>query len=82
MMIDARSIDVLDKAMRYERLLAAKIAANTKKAKVAPKVQKPGTPTTSSERNSDKVKQYQARLKKTGKVTDAASAIQASSLLS
>jgi hypothetical protein len=39
-LIDARSVDVLHKAMMYENLLAAKIA--NKKAKVVPKMQKPG----------------------------------------
>ena len=75
MMIDARSIDVLHKAMKYESLLKAKISANKKKAKVAPKVQKPGTPLTSQERNSDKVVQQRKRLKQSGKVDDAAALI-------
>ena len=39
-LIDARSVDVLHKAMMYETLLEAKISQ--KKAKVVPKVQKPG----------------------------------------
>ena len=52
-LIDARSVDVLHKAMLYENLLEAKI--NQKKAKVVPKVQKPGTPSTKSEVNSEKV---------------------------
>ena len=72
-LIDARSVDVLHKAMMYENLLEAKI--NQKKAKVVPKVQKPGTPSTKSEVNSEKVKQTRARLKKTGRVDDAALAI-------
>ena len=72
-LIDARSVDVLHKAMLYENLLEAKI--NQKKAKVVPKVQKPGTPSTKSEVNSEKVKQTRARLKKTGRVDDAALAI-------
>ena len=72
-LIDARSVDVLHKAMMYETLLEAKISQ--KKAKVVPKVQKPGTPSTKSEVNSEKVKQTRARLKKTGRVDDAALAI-------
>ena len=72
-LIDARSVDVLHKAMMYESLLAAKIA--NKKAKVVPKMQKPGTPSTKSEVNSEKVKQTRARLKRTGKVDDAAAVI-------
>ena len=72
-LIDARSVDVLHKAMMYENLLAAKIA--NKKAKVVPKMQKPGTPSTKSEVNSEKVKQTRARLKRTGRVDDAAAVI-------
>lgn len=72
-LIDARSVDVLHKAMMYESLLAAKIA--NKKAKVVPKMQKPGTPSTKSEVNSEKVKQTRARLKRTGRVDDAAAVI-------
>jgi hypothetical protein len=72
-LIDARSVDVLHKAMLYENLLAAKIA--NKKQKVVPKVQKPGTPSTKSEVNSEKVKQTRQRLKRTGRVDDAAAVI-------
>ena len=72
-LIDARSVDVLHKAMMYENLLEAKISQ--KKAKVVPKVQKPGTPSTKSEVNSEKVKQTRARLKRSGRVDDAALAI-------
>tara|TARA_R100001443_G_scaffold22280_2_gene34498 strand:+ start:767 stop:1813 length:1047 start_codon:yes stop_codon:yes gene_type:complete len=69
-LIDARSVDVLHKAMLYENLLDAKISK--KKAKVVPKVTKPGTGTTKGEVNSEKVKQQRARLRKTGKIGDAA----------
>ena len=69
-LIDARSVDVLHKAMLYENLLDAKISK--KKAKIVPKVTKPGTGTTKGEVNSEKVKQQRARLRKTGKVGDAA----------
>jgi hypothetical protein len=72
-LIDARSVDVLHKAMMYENLLAAKIA--NKKAKVVPKMQKPGTPSTKTEVNSEKVKQTRARLKRTGRVDDAEAVI-------
>ena len=72
-LIDARSVDVLHKAMMYENLLEAKISQ--KKAKVVPKVQKPGAPSTKSEVNSEKVKQTRARLKRSGRVDDAALAI-------
>ena len=73
-LIDARSVDVLHKAMLYENLLAAKISG--KKAKVVPKVTKPGTPATRDEVSSDKVKAQRARLRKTGHVNDAKSVIE------
>ena len=46
-LIDARSVDVLHKAMLYENLLAAKISG--KKTKVVPKVTRPGSPATKGE---------------------------------
>ena len=73
-LIDARSVDVLHKAMLYENLLATKIS--NKKTKVVPKVQKPGSPATKGEISSDKVKAQRARLRKTGHVNDAKSVIE------
>ena len=73
-LIDARSVDVLHKAMLYDNLLTAKIS--NKKAKVVPKVTKPGSPSTKGEISSDKVKAQRARLKKTGRVKDATSVIE------
>ena len=73
-LIDARSVDVLHKAMLYENLLAAKIS--NKKAKVVPKVTRPGSPPTKGEISSDKVKAQRARLRKTGHVNDAKSVIE------
>ena len=73
-LIDARSVDVLHKAMLYDNLLAAKIS--NKKAKVVPKVTRPGSPPTKGEISSDKVKAQRARLKKTGRVKDARSVIE------
>lgn len=69
-LIDARSVEVLHKAMLYENLLKAKISK--KKTKVVPKVQKPGSGTSKSEVASDKVKALRARAKRTGNVKDAA----------
>ena len=69
-LIDARSVDILHKAMLYENLKNAKISK--KKAKVVPKVTKPGAGVTKGEIDSEKVKQQRARLKRTGKVDDAA----------
>jgi hypothetical protein len=73
-LIDARSVDVLHKAMLYENLLSAKIS--NKKSKVVPKVQKPGSPATKGEISSDKVKAQRARLRKTGHINDAKSVIE------
>jgi hypothetical protein len=70
MLIDARSIEVLNNAMKYENLLNAKIAK--KKVKTVPKVTKPGAGVSKAEVDSEKVKQQRARLKRTGKVGDAA----------
>ena len=77
-LIDARSIEMLYKAMLYDKLLTSKI--QTKKQKVVPKVTKPGTGTSKTEVASEKVKQQRARLKKTGHVNDASKLIE--SLLS
>ena len=73
-LIDARSVDVLHKAMLYDNLLAAKIS--NKKAKVVPKVTRPGSPATKGEISSDKVKAQRARLRKSGHVNDAKSVIE------
>ena len=73
-MIDARAVEILNYARMYESLLAAKIA--NKKSKVVPKVTAPGTPTTKTEINSEKVKQQRARLKRSGKPADAAKLIE------
>ena len=73
-LIDARSVDVLHKAMLYDNLLAAKIS--NKKAKVVPKVTRPGSPATKGEISSDKVKAQRAKLKKSGRVKDATSVIE------
>ena len=73
-LIDARSVDVLHKAMLYDNLLAAKIS--NKKAKVVPKVTRPGSPATKGEISGDKVKAQRARLRKTGHVKDASSLLE------
>ena len=73
-LIDARSVDVLHKAMLYENLLDAKISK--KKAKVVPKVTKPGSGTTKGEVNTEKVKQQRQKLKRTGHVNDASKLIE------
>ena len=73
-LIDARSVDVLHKAMLYDNLLAAKIS--NKKAKVVPKVTRPGSPATKGEISSDKVKAQRAKLRKSGHVKDASSVIE------
>jgi len=73
-LIDARSVEVLHKAMLYDNLLTAKIS--NKKTKVVPKVTRPGSPATKGEISSDKVKAQRARLKKSGRVKDATSVIE------
>ena len=73
-LIDARSVDVLHKSMLYDNLLAAKIS--NKKAKVVPKVTRPGSPATKGEISSDKVKAQRAKLRKSGHVKDASSVIE------
>ena len=73
-LIDARSVDVLHKAMLYENLLEAKISG--KKAKVIPKVQKPGSPVSKGEISSDKGKAQKARLRKSGHINDATKVIE------
>tara|TARA_B100001094_G_scaffold279729_1_gene290063 strand:+ start:1673 stop:2704 length:1032 start_codon:yes stop_codon:yes gene_type:complete len=73
-LIDARSVDVLHKAMLYDNLLAAKIS--NKKTKVVPKVTRPGSPATKGEISGDKVKAQRARLRKTGHVKDASSLLE------
>ena len=73
-LIDARSVDVLHKAMLYENLLATKISG--KKSKVVPKVQRPGSPASKEEISSDKLKAKRARLRKSGHINDASSLIE------
>ena len=73
-LIDARSVDVLHKAMLYENLLEAKIS--NKKTKVVPKVTKPGTSTNKSDVSSEKIKQQRKRLRKSGHINDATSVIE------
>ena len=73
-LIDARSVDVLHKAMLYENLLATKISG--KKTKVVPKVTRPGSPATKGEISGDKIKAQRARLRKSGHLNDARSVIE------
>tara|TARA_R100001530_G_scaffold51032_2_gene37882 strand:+ start:3601 stop:4647 length:1047 start_codon:yes stop_codon:yes gene_type:complete len=74
MLMDARSIKVLNDARKYNELLKSKISK--KKQKVVPKMQKPGTPQTKEDNRSDKIKAQRARLRKTGHVNDAKSVIE------
>ena len=75
-LIDARSVDVLHKAMLYENLLAAKISG--KKTKVVPKVLYIDLFSTYIQLglSSDKVKAQKARLRKSGHINDASSLIE------
>jgi len=74
-LIDARSVDVLHKAMLYESLLDAKISK--KKAKVVPKVTKPGTGTTREEVSTENVNRLRKKAKRSGGVNDAAKYLEA-----
>jgi len=74
MLMDARSIKVLNDARKYNELLKSKISK--KKQKVVPKMQKPGTPQTKEDNRSDKIKAQRARLKKSGHINDAKSVIE------
>tara|TARA_R100001463_G_scaffold49859_3_gene99882 strand:+ start:260 stop:1288 length:1029 start_codon:yes stop_codon:yes gene_type:complete len=74
MLMDARSIKVLNDARKYNELLKSKISK--KKQKVIPKMQKPGTPQTKEDNRSDKIKAQRARLRKSGHVNDAKSVIE------
>ena len=69
-LIDARSVQVLHKAMLYDKLKNSKIAK--KRTKVVPKVTRPGSGTTKSEVSSEKHAKLRARAKSSGKVDDAA----------
>jgi hypothetical protein len=68
-LIDARSVEILHKAMKYDDLVNAKI--KNKKVNNVPKVTRPGTKQTSDEVNTEKRAQQKARLRRTGSVKDA-----------
>tara|TARA_R100000655_G_scaffold35158_1_gene68426 strand:- start:3749 stop:4774 length:1026 start_codon:yes stop_codon:yes gene_type:complete len=72
-MVDARAVKILYDAMLYDQLQKTQISK--KKSKVVPKVTKPGTSTTKSDIDTEKVKRQKSRLRRSGKVDDAASLI-------
>ena len=74
MLMDARSIKVLNDARKYNELLRSKIS--NKKQKIVPKMQKPGSPQSKEDNRSDKMKAQRARLKKSGHLNDASSVIE------
>ena len=71
---DSRAVMTLYKAMKYEQLLSGKANA-TKKVQEAPKMLKPGV-SRQSDPNSEQTKQALAKLRKTGRVADAANAFE------
>jgi hypothetical protein len=71
---DSRAVMTLYKAMKYEQLLSGK-ANVTKKVQEAPKMLKPGV-SRQSEPGSEQTKQALAKLRKTGRVADAANAFE------
>jgi len=73
-LIDARSVDILHKAMKYDDLVNSKIKG--KKLKNIPKVTRPGSPASKGEISGDKVKAQRARLRKSGHINDASSLIE------
>ena len=74
MLMDARSIKVLNDARKYNELLRSKIS--NKKQKIVPKMQKPGTPQSKEDNRSDKMKAQRARLRRSGHINDAKSVIE------
>jgi|TARA_R110002012_G_scaffold104096_1_gene244349 hypothetical protein len=72
---DAKSVLVLYKAMQFDNLQNTKIS--NKKSKNVPKVTKPGTGVTRGDISSEKVMKQKARLRRTGKLDDAAALIKA-----
>jgi len=73
-LVDARSVEVLHKAMKYDDLVNSKI--KSKKVKNVPKMTKPGTKETSDDVNTEKRAQLKARLRKSGHVNDATRVIE------
>ena len=74
MLMDARSIKVLNDARKYNELLRSKIS--NKKQKIVPRMQKPGSTQSKEDNRSDKMKAQRARLKKSGHLNDASSVIE------
>jgi hypothetical protein len=72
-LIDHRSVSILHKAMMYDKMKSAK--PQTKKVTKSTVVQKPGAAKTKSEVSSEKRAANVAKVRKTGSIDDAASAI-------
>ena len=75
--IDARSILILNKARKYDDLVAAKL----KNKKVPVRVTKPGSGVSRSEIDTEKYAKTRNRLKRTGSVDDAAAAMKAAKII-
>ena len=71
---DSRAVMTLYKAMKYEQLQSGKANA-TKKVQEAPRMLKPGV-SRQSEPGAEQTKQALAKLRKTGRVADAANAFE------
>jgi len=74
-LVDHRSVLTLHKAMQFDRLQKAKKTVVKKKVKHVPKVQKPGAAQTKQDVASEARSAKAQRLRKSGKIDDAASAI-------
>jgi hypothetical protein len=72
-LIDHRSVSILHKAMMYDKMKSAK--PQTKKVTKSTVVQKPGSAKTKTDVSSEKRTANVAKVRKTGSVDDAASAI-------
>lgn len=72
---DARQMKMIRNAMLYEKA-SKKATIEQKKVVNLPKVLKPGTQTTKSDTKTEKDKELEGRLRKTGKLDDAAAMIE------
>lgn len=73
--VDHRMIKVLHDALQYQKISKSKPIVE-KKVSVAPKVLKPGAPTSGAETQAKEVKDLRARVKKSGDIKDAAALYQ------
>ena len=73
--ISARDVSVINKARLYDELVSKKATVKKKRQPVVKKKVKASSPATAQTRKARAVKEQRQKLKRSGKVTDAASAI-------